>query len=146
MLCFRLFALVLLALGVLFFGMPAARADDDMTARGRKFVKDHETRFRPLDLAGNLAWWAAENSGNKDDFAKKDDAQNKIDEFLADPNLFKEVKELHLHRKDIEDAVTARAVDVLFLQYLEKQVDTALLKKMTAKSNAIEKAFNEYRA
>src|SRR5262249_17264193 len=31
-------------------------------------------------------------------------------------------------------------------QYLERQVDPALLKRMTAKANAIEQAFNVYRA
>ena len=39
-----------------------------------------------------------------------------------------------------------RQIDVLYLTYLEKQVDPALLKKITARANAIEKAFNVYRA
>jgi peptidyl-dipeptidase A len=147
MIFLRLLAPALLVLSVwLLWPPPTAWADGDTTDRARKFVKEHETRFRPLDVAGNLAWWAAQNSGNKDDFKKKEEAQNRIDEFLADPKLFKQVKDLHERRKDIDDKVLARAIDVLYLQYLEKQVDTALLKKITAKSNVIEKAFNEYRA
>ena len=35
---------------------------------------------------------------------------------------------------------------MLYLQYLEKQVDAGLLKKITAKANAVEQAFNVYRA
>jgi peptidyl-dipeptidase A len=35
---------------------------------------------------------------------------------------------------------------VLYLQYLEKQVDQALLKRMTSRANTIEKAFNVFRA
>ena len=35
---------------------------------------------------------------------------------------------------------------MLYLLYLEKQVDPDLLKKMVAKANAVEKAFNDYRA
>jgi peptidyl-dipeptidase A len=136
-----------LALALLLLWPPlAAWADGATTERARKFVQGHETRFRPLDVAGNLAWWNAQNSGKKEDFAKKEEAQNKIDEFLADPQAFKEVKDIREHRKDIDDKILARAIDVLYLQYLEKQLDTALLKKITAKSNAIEKAFNEYRA
>ena len=147
MTCLRLLAPALVALAALFLLPPlAALADADTTDRARKFAKDHETRFRPLDVAGNLAWWTAQNSGKKEDFAKKEEAQNKIDEYLADPKAFKELKELHDRRKDIDDKIIARSIDVLFLQYLEKQVDTALLKKMTAKSNVVEKAFNEYRA
>ena len=40
----------------------------------------------------------------------------------------------------------ARQIDVLYLQYLEKQVDPELLKKITAKANAVEQAFNVFRA
>ena len=35
---------------------------------------------------------------------------------------------------------------MLYLTYLEKQVDPELLKKITAKANAVEKAFNVFRA
>src|SRR5262249_1003761 len=44
------------------------------------------------------------------------------------------------------DAVTARCIDVLYLAYLEKQVDPALLKRIVAKANAVEEAFNTFRA
>src|SRR5262249_21384197 len=36
--------------------------------------------------------------------------------------------------------------EVLYLTYLEKQVDPELLKKIVAKANAVEKAFNTFRA
>src|SRR4051812_43783789 len=42
--------------------------------------------------------------------------------------------------------IAAREVAVLYLQYLEKQVDPEVLKKITAKSNAVEQGFNVYRA
>ena len=35
---------------------------------------------------------------------------------------------------------------MLYLHYLEKQVDPALLKKIAAKANAVEKTFNVFRA
>ena len=40
----------------------------------------------------------------------------------------------------------ARTIQVLYLQYLDKQVDPGLMRRMTAKANAIEKAFNVFRA
>src|SRR4029079_6402928 len=79
-------------------------------------------------------------------FKRKEEAQNKIDEALSNRAAFKEVKELHEARKDIKDATLARAVEVLYLAYLEKQVDPELLKKMVAKANAVEKTFNTFRA
>src|SRR5262245_42473687 len=53
----------------------AAKADAD--ERARAFLKDHEARFRPLEVAGALAWWNANISGKDEDFKKKEDAQNR---------------------------------------------------------------------
>src|SRR5205085_8451394 len=59
---------------------------------------------------------------------------------------FAEVKALWNDLKAIDDSTVAREIDLLYLTYLEKQVDPELLKKMVARSNAVEKAFNVYRA
>jgi peptidyl-dipeptidase A len=123
-----------------------AEADDATTEKAKRFVADYEKRLRPLDLAANLAWWDANISGKAADFARKEEAQNKIDEALGDKKDFAEIKALKEKRNNIDDPVTRRAVDVIYLLYLEKQVDPDLLKKMVAKSNAVEKAFNEFRA
>lgn len=48
--------------------------------------------------------------------------------------------------KQIDDPIAARAVQVIYLAYLEKQVDRDLFKQMVAKSTAVEKAFNNFRA
>jgi peptidyl-dipeptidase A len=146
MLCFRLlFPVAAAALALL--SLPfAATASPEATDHARKFVKDHETRMHALDTAANLAWWAANTTGKDEDFDAKIKAQNRIDEALSDPKLFAELKDLKDHNKDIDDKVAARAVDVLYLLYLEKQVDRDLLKQMVEKSNAVEKAFNVYRA
>jgi len=118
----------------------------DTTERANEFIKNHDKRVRPLDVAASLAWWNANTTGKDEDFKKKEEAQNRIDEALADSKTFAELKAIYEKRKDIDDPVAARAIQVLYLLYLEKQVDTDLLKKMTSKANAIEKAFNEYRA
>ena len=124
----------------------ASTAGGDATARARSFLKEHEARYRPLDVANNLAWWNANTSGKAEDFVRKEEAQNRLDEALADAKVFAGLKGLREHRREIEDTVVARAIDVLYLAHLEKQVDTDLLKKMVAKSNAVEKAFNAFRA
>src|SRR5207248_8366545 len=106
----------------------------------------HTKKLRPLEVEANIAWWDANTSGKDEDFARKEKAQNKIDEALADHDAFNEVKTLKEQSKDVDDAVLRRAVAVLYLTYLEKQVDPALLKKMVAKANAVEQTFNKFRA
>jgi peptidyl-dipeptidase A len=122
-------------------------ASPQVTKEARDFVADHEKRLKPLDTAAGLAWWQASITGDKEAFKKKIDTQNRIDKALSDRALFDRLKALRFdRRKDIDDPVIGRAIDVLYLLYLEKQVDAELLQKMNEKSNAVEETFNKFRA
>lgn len=116
----------------------------DVNQRALTFVADYDANIRPLEIATSRAWWAANTSGKDEDFAAKEEAQNKLDEALSDSKKFAELKQLK--ESKISDSIVAREIAVLYLKYLDKQVPPELLKKITAKSNAIEKAFNVYRA
>ena len=138
----------LLALGgLLVAGLPAS-ADPATTANAKAFVAAHEQRFKPLDVAAGKAWWDANTTGKDEDFKRKEEAQNRIDAALAEKAPFADLKALKAARdaNRIDDPTTARAIDVLYLLYLEKQVDPDLLKRITAKANAVEQAFNVARA
>jgi peptidyl-dipeptidase A len=121
-----------------------ARSSAGEDARARQFIVEHETRIRPLEKAVNQAWWTANVSGKDADFKTKEQAQNKLDEALADKERFAELKAIK--QLKLRDRLLARQIDVLYLMYLEKQVPDELLKKITAKANAIEQAFNVFRA
>lgn len=126
----------------------SALADEATTAKAKAFMADHEKRIRPLDVKAGKAWWDANTTGKDADFKKKEEAQNELDAALADPSKFVELKELKKAKDagQIDDKVVARAVDVLYLIYLEKQVESKLLQKITAKANAVEQKFNVFRA
>jgi peptidyl-dipeptidase A len=124
--------------------LSGADANDEAAA----FIKDHVAKLRPLEVQGGIAWWNANTTGNDEDFKKKEEAQNKIDEALADAKMFGRVKALkgEADKGAIKDPLVVRQVQLLYLQYLEKQVAPDLLKKITAKANAVEKTFNVFRA
>src|SRR5581483_5944533 len=115
------------------------------TRKARALVENFTRQVRPLDIAANRAWWDANLTGKDEAFKRKEEAQNKIDALLADCAAFAEVKAAK-EAGGIDDPVTKRAIDVIYLLYLEKQVDPALLKKMTALSNSVEKKFGTFRA
>lgn len=126
--------------------LPVLQAEDNlMTEKAKKFVAAHEAKLRPLEVAAALAWWNANISGKDEDFKKKEEAQNKIDAALSDPAAIKELK-MFRAAASITDPQLNRMIHLLYLQYLAKQVDPELLKKVVAKENAVEKAFNNYRA
>jgi peptidyl-dipeptidase A len=146
MLYLRLLILLTLVLGWLVLGCPLAVQAGDATEKARRFIAEHEKRMKPLEVAANLAWWDANISGRAEDFARKVKTQNRIDHALADRTVFAELKAFEKDRKQIDDPLVARAIHVLYLVYLEKQVDTKLLEKMVEKANRIEQKFNVFRA
>jgi len=122
-------------------------ADDAGSAdtRAKKFIEAHVAKIKPLEKSAGIAWWDANTSGKDEDFQRKEEAQNKIDAVLSDPVAFRELKSIKESGR-VTDKLLARQIDVIYLGYLEKQVDPLLLREMVSKSNAIEKAFNVYRA
>src|SRR5438876_6406739 len=147
MLSLRLVLLVLLAFtAALAVWQPiVALATSPATVRAQKFIDAHVTKLRPLEIRAGQAWWDANISGKDEDFKRKEEAQNHIDEALADAAAFKELQAIKAGG-GIDDPIVARQIEVLYLAYLEKQVDPALLKKMVALSNKVEKEFNVFRA
>ena len=124
MLLLRVALPALCALAVLLVLRPAsASANPETTDRARKFLDAHTRKLRPLEVKANLLWWEANTTGADEAYKKKIAAQNEIDEALADRETFAEVKKLKDERDKIHDATLRRAIDVVYLQYLEKQVD-----------------------
>src|SRR5262245_9835259 len=119
-------------------------ASQDVSSNAKEFVREHERKIQPLQIASARAWWTANITGKDEDFAAKEEAENKINEALSDKEQFQRLKQIHAGR--FAEPVLRRTIDVLYLQYLDKQVDPALLRRMTAKANAIEKTFNVFRA
>jgi peptidyl-dipeptidase A len=133
----------LLAGGAAVAGLTNLNAADGDTA-AKAFIEAHVTKMRPLDIAAGVAWWNANTTGQDEDFKKKEEAQNKIDAALADPKAFAELKAIK--EAKVADPLLKRQIDLLYLNYLEKQVPPELLQKITAKANAVEKGFNVFRA
>jgi peptidyl-dipeptidase A len=126
-------------------GSRSVLAGPKATEQARAFVKEHEAKVAPLEIKAALAWWNANVSGKAEDFEKKKEAQNRLDEALANRDTFARLKAIK-EAGGIDDPVVAREIAVLYLQYLEKQVDPALLKKMVEISNNVDKDFNQFRA
>jgi peptidyl-dipeptidase A len=123
----------------------AASAGPEATEKARELVGSFIKQFRPLDVAASRAWWDANISGKDEDFQRKEDAQNKIDELLSNTEAFARVKAIK-EAGGIDDPVIKRAIDVIYLMSLEKQVNPDLLRKINSLSNAVEQKFNTFKA
>ncbi len=146
MLTIRLVMLLLGFAGASLWMMTAsAKPGDANTKRARDFIDGFTRKIRPLDIAANRAWWEANITGKKEAFKQKEEAQNKLDALLADKEQFAGVKAIK-EGGGIDDAIPRRAIDVIYLACLEKQLDAELLREMTRMSNEIEEQFTNFRA
>jgi peptidyl-dipeptidase A len=112
--------------------------------RAREFIAQHEATIRPLELQSNKCWWEANCTGSDAAFHKKEEIETKLNLLLADHDVFARLKAIK--EQPIHDPLVARQIAVLYLQYLAQQIDPALIKEMTVRSNAVEKGYNNYRA
>jgi len=122
--------------------------ESENDARARRFVQYYETTVRPLEIEAARLFWNANVSGKESDFEKKQAAEEKLNEILSDPEKFAELKAIRegYQATDAQaDPILKREIEILYLGCLSKQVDAKLLRKMTAKSNAVERAFNVFR-
>ena len=109
-----------------------------------ELVRLYEREIRPLEIALARAWWQANISGTDEAYREKERVQNEYDLALSNREVFSRLKRL-VEANAIRDRVLARQIQVMYLTYLPKQLDPELLKQITAKENAVERAFNVYR-
>jgi peptidyl-dipeptidase A len=121
----------------------AAEKGQAMDARAKQFVEYYEATVRPLEIEASRASWIANVSGKEADFQNKQEAEDALDLCLADGKRFAELKAIKDGR--VGDPLLARQIAVIYLEYLGRQVPPELLKKISAKSNAVERTFNVYR-
>ncbi len=113
------------------------------TEQAAAFIARYEQNVKPLETALGKAWWKANTTGSNEAFAEKEALENRYNELLSNAEDFAILKDL----KDAQLAASQqRQIQLLYLDYLEKQVDVDLLRRMSAKSNAIEMQFNVFRA
>src|SRR5205814_2136884 len=86
----------------------------DANTDAAAFIKGHVDKIRPLEIASNIAWWNANISGKDEDFTKKEDAQNKIDEALGDKEAFAKLKALKTAKDAgmIADKLVSRQIEI----------------------------------
>lgn len=119
-------------------------AEDAVERRAQQFISQHEQLIRPLEIEVGRRWWQANTTGKEEDFAAKQAVETKLDLALSDRQRFAELKAIREAKPAAP--LLARQIELLYRQYLAKQVDSNVLERIIAKSNDIEKAFNVFRA
>jgi peptidyl-dipeptidase A len=147
---FKSFFSVVLALGILLLVACSKEKFNSEEARKmeqeyEKLIADYEALMKPAYKDMSLQYFIAATNSTPENwelYAQKEMLVNKI---LSDKQLFerfKKIKESNL----IQDPIKRRRIEVLYLTFLGKQVDTAKLNQITKLQSEIENKYSTFRA
>ncbi|MCX7909712.1 MAG: M2 family metallopeptidase [Ignavibacteria bacterium] len=109
-----------------------------------QLISDYETQMKPAYREMSLQYFVAATNSTPENWEKFAQLEMKVNEILSNKNLFerlKRIKESNL----IQDPIKKRRIDVLYLTFLGKQVDTAKLNRITKLQSEIENKYSSYR-
>jgi len=150
----RMMLLTPLVLGLLLAtaisGVLAASANADSSPRGDQealaaFLEGFLAKFQPLYRAASLAWWQANVTGKDEDYKRRMEQEKLLDRLFSNRDDFARLRQWRTAGR-VKDPLLQRQLELLYLAFLPKQVDTALLDRMTELANQVDQIFNTFRA
>ncbi|MEW6337829.1 MAG: M2 family metallopeptidase [Acidobacteriota bacterium] len=123
----------------------AAQEANDMPRRFRTFLREFEQRIAPLERQANLAYWEAATTGSGEAYRRQADAQLKLETAFSDRGTFAFLKSIR-ESGAIVEPLEKRQLERLFLAFLGRQIDPAMLAELTARASRIEQRFSTFRA
>ena len=116
-----------------------------MTEELNTFLKNFETEVIPLSKDAALAYFDATISGREEDYTRAADLEVALSKVFARKEDFETLKRLR-DAGAITDPLLRRQLEVLYLAYVEKQIDETRLEEMIRLQNENEKKFSTFRA
>jgi peptidyl-dipeptidase A len=116
-----------------------------MTEEFKSFLKRYESKAIPLSKEAALAYFKATISGKEEDYTRAADLEVELTKIYANKNDFALLKSIR-DAKVIVDPILRRQLDVLYFEYVERQIDERKLEEMIRLQNENEKKFSTFRA
>jgi peptidyl-dipeptidase A len=127
-------------------GAAATATGAPSEAEARAFVEqEYQPTVQRLERVIGLAAWNAYVLGNEDFYRAREDAEVVYRRFHADRKTFERVKTLK-DSPEVHDPGLKRQLEVIFLQYLDNQIDPELNAKIVELATSLEERFNKHRS
>ncbi|MCX7955149.1 MAG: M2 family metallopeptidase [Bacteroidales bacterium] len=117
----------------------------NMNEEAKKVIDSYVEKLKPLLKKMNEAYWNASISGKDSDYQVALKYEMEYNKILSDTALFAKIK-YYLNNTEVNDTLIKRQLLSIHNTMLPKQLDTALLNKISKIQNDIEKKFSTFRA
>jgi len=104
----------------------------------------HVAEWSRLEREWSLAWWNAALSGERSDFEEAESAELAVRRLHSNTETFATLRRLR-DSGEITDPAERRSLDILYLAFLENQIDDASMRRMVELQSSLEQTFNTYR-
>ena len=118
----------------------------------KKFIDKYVKITKPIRIEWFDAYWKATTTGKKEWYKKYEQKELENDKIFSDKFAFAEIKDLkdsypkYMKKYPEYDPEITRQLDLLYLDFLENQIDQKLNEKMVKRATALEEKFNTFRA
>jgi len=110
----------------------------------QSFVTSHVEKVKPLSKQASLAYWEAATTGADEAYDRSGELTLAIRKIYSDSKDFEHIKTLRASGQ-IDDALLARQLTVLYNGYLSNQIEPELLEQLVELGTEIEKNFSTFR-
>ncbi len=128
----------LIFLSTIAFGQGLQESDMEV------FLQKHLAKVQPLQKQAALAYWNAALKGQSEDYETYSKVELELKQVYSDPKDFELIKAFK-ESGNIKDPLLARQLEVLYLGYLQNQIEPELLEAIVQKGAKIEERFNTFR-
>ena len=108
------------------------------------FINDLTARISPIAKGMALNYWEATATGKKELYARQGELELEMRKVFADAKGFKQAKAFRSDAS-ITSPTLKRQIELIYLSYLENQMEPKLMEQMVTMASAIEGKFNTHR-
>ncbi|MCK5738985.1 M2 family metallopeptidase [bacterium] len=136
--------LFLLAMAIGILVLTACQGENQMERQFQDFLVQKVADIGPVEKAQNMAYWEASISGKTEDFEKYSELNLKYKQLFADKDEFSLLKKYGDSGK-IQKPELQRQLELLYNLYVPNQIDSTLMREITALEGSVENKFSAYR-
>ncbi|MGB9771649.1 MAG: M2 family metallopeptidase [Candidatus Kapaibacteriota bacterium] len=107
-------------------------------------IAEYESQMKPAYREMSLQYFIAATNSTPENWEKYAQLEMKVNQILSNKNLFEKIKKIK-ESNLIQDQIKKRRIEVLYLTFLGKQVDTSKLNQITKLQSEIENKYSTFR-
>lgn len=109
-----------------------------------QLISNYESKMKPAYRDMCLQYFIAATNSTPENWEKYAQLEMEVNKILSDKDLFQKIKTIK-ESNLIEDPIKRRRIEILYLTFLGKQVDTFKLNQITKLQSEIENKYSSYR-